>query len=230
MADSPSFVYSINGSTGDKYKVSTIFVDLFDASPTRINNLRKQNKTVICYFSAGSAENWRTDYKKYPAAAKGKAMSGWSGEYWVDYRNTTVISILINRIKLAKSKGCNGVDPDNVDGHMNDTGFKLKKSDQKSFMSKLSSAAKSEGLLIGLKNSSETAGDLVSLTDFVVVEQCEEYGECGKYKPFSKNKKPIYQIEYRAVSALLCGNSKKLGANIIFANQALTKINFCIKF
>ena len=81
MAASPTFVYSINGTSGDKYNVSTIFVDLFDASANRINNLKKQKKTVICYFSAGSAENWRTDYKKYPTVAKGKDMSGWSGEY-----------------------------------------------------------------------------------------------------------------------------------------------------
>ena len=227
FAISPSFVYSINGNTGDKYKVSTIFVDLFDSSPTRINNLKKQGKTVICYFSAGSAENWRPDYKKYPAAALGNNMSGWSGEKWVDYRNSTVIQLLTNRIKLAKSKGCDGVDPDNVDGHLNNTGFSLKKTDQRKFMSLLSSAAKAEGMLIGLKNSAETAADLESLTNFVVVEQCEEYNECNMYKAFSKSNKPIYQIEYRAVNAGLCANSLKRGASIIFANSALTKIEFC---
>ena len=227
MAASPTFVYSINGTSGDKYNVSTIFVDLFDASANRINNLKKQKKTVICYFSAGSAENWRTDYKKYPTVAKGKDMSGWSGEYWVDYRNPTVMSILINRIKLAKSKGCNGIDPDNVDGYLTKTGFPLTKSDQRNLMNKLSTTAKSEGLLIGLKNSSETAADLVGITDFVVVEQCEEYKECSKYKSFGQNNKPIYQIEYRAVNATMCANAKKFGASLIFANLALTQINFC---
>jgi len=223
----PSFVYSINGAVGDKYPVNTVFVDLFDSSTTRISNLKKQNKTVICYFSAGSAENWRPDYSKYPKAALGKAMSGWAGEKWVDYRNAGVMKILENRINLAKSKGCNGVDPDNVDGHLNATGFPLTDRTQRDFLESMSSSAKVAGLLIGLKNSAETAADLERVTDFVVVEECEKYKECSKYNAFSVNKKPIYQIEYRSKSSTLCANAAKRGASLIFANSALTSFQFC---
>ena len=223
----PSFVYSINGTAGDKYAVNTVFVDLFDSSTTRINNLKKQKKTVICYFSAGSAENWRPDYSKYPKVALGKAMSGWAGEKWVDYRNAGVMKIIENRINLARSKGCNGVDPDNVDGHLNATGFPLTASTQRDFVESMSSSAKVAGLLIGLKNSPETASDLERVTDFVVVEECEKYKECSMYNAFSVNKKPIYQIEYQAKSSILCANAAKRGASLIFANSALTSFQFC---
>jgi hypothetical protein len=226
-AKTPSFVYSINGTSADSYNVKTIFVDLFDASTARISKLKQQQKTVICYFSAGSAEDWRQDYKKYPAAALGKPMDGWAGENWVDYRNATVLQILRDRIALAKSKGCQGVDPDNVDGHLNKTGFSLTARNQRDFIEQLSTSAHSQGLSIGLKNSAETAWDLERLTDFVVVEECSKYSECSKYKAFQNNRKPIYQIEYRSKNDALCKDAAKREAFLVFANLALTKFQFC---
>ncbi len=226
-AASPSFVYAINGTAADKYAVNTIFVDLFDASSSRIARLKRQKKQVICYFSAGSAENWRTDYNKFPSSALGRPLDGWAGERWIDYRNATVVKIMKDRIALARSKGCQGVDPDNIDGHLNRTGFSLHSRHQLDFIEKLSAAARSAGLKIGMKNSAETAWDLERLTDFAVVEECAKYKECQSYRAFQNNRKPIYQIEYRSRSTSLCSDASRRGASLIFSNLDLTTFQFC---
>ena len=227
QAASPSFVYGINGTSADKYSVRTVFVDLFDASTSRISALKRQKKQVICYFSAGSSENWRPDFKKFPASALGRPLDGWAGERWIDYRNATVVKIMRDRIALARSKGCQGVDPDNIDGHRNQTGFSLHSRNQRDFIEKLSASARAAGLKIGLKNSPETAWDLERLTDFVVVEECSKYQECSSYKAFQNNGKPIYQIEYRSKSTSLCADASRRGASLIFSNMDLTRFQFC---
>jgi len=222
-----TFIYSINGSKNDSANVKTIFVDLFDASSSRIQKLKSAGKNVVCYFSAGSAENWRSDYKKYPKAALGKKMDGWDGEVWVDYRNATVIQILKDRITLAKQKGCDAVDPDNIDGHTNKTGFSLTEKTQTTFMETLSQAAHTQGLKIGTKNSAETAWKLQPLTDFVVVEECNKYKECDLYKSFPQNNKAMFQIEYTKKSTSACTSAKKMGSTLVFANLDLTSFTFC---
>ena len=44
----------------------------------------------VCYFSAGSAEDWRPDFRQFPSAAIGRALDGWPGESWVDIRRADV--------------------------------------------------------------------------------------------------------------------------------------------
>lgn len=226
-----SFVYSINGSVGDKYAVKNVFVDLFDASNSRISNLKKSGKRVICYFSAGSYENWRSDRAEFQkSAAKpaiGKALDGWDGENWLDYRNTAIQKIMASRIQKAKDKGCDGIDPDNVDGHMNKTGFPLTSRDQYSYLSFLSQKAHSLGLKIGLKNSAETSKNLEPLVDFVVIEECNKYKECGAYSAFKAAGKAQFQIEYQSLSSKLCTNAVAAKASLIFSNLELTKFSFC---
>ena len=41
--------------------------------------------------------------------------------------------IILDRLDVARAKGCDGVEPDNVDGYANKTGFDLTKDDQLRF-------------------------------------------------------------------------------------------------
>lgn len=76
--------------------------------------MKNQGKKVICYFSAGSSEDWRDDYKEFTENDKGHCMTGWAGERWLDVRSPTVFKVMQERIKLAKTKGCDAIDPDNM--------------------------------------------------------------------------------------------------------------------
>jgi hypothetical protein len=190
------------------YDKSTVFVDLFDCKNTRDR---------ICYFST-QYEEWRPDKKDFPKEALGKPLGSWPGERWVDYRNPKVKALLLKRMDMAKDKGCRGIDPDNVDGHTTNTGFKLNASDQKTFIKWLATEARKRKLTIGLKNSSETAKSLSQYVDFHVVEECTKYKECDKY-PKDKS----YFIEYSNRSDAVC----KLRPNTMFADLALKSLSWC---
>jgi hypothetical protein len=93
-------------------------IDLFDTPQSSIDQLHSLGKKVICYFSAGSYEPGRPDSAQFTASDKGSGLDGWPGEFWLDVKGANVRSIMAARLQLAASKGCDGVDPDNVDGYV----------------------------------------------------------------------------------------------------------------
>lgn len=93
-------------------------LDLFDNSKSTFSAMKKAGKHVICYFSAGSWENWRDDKNEFPKKDLGKAMDGWPDERWVNISSPDVRVIMAKRIKLAADKGCDAIDPDNMDGYV----------------------------------------------------------------------------------------------------------------
>ncbi len=173
--------------------------DLFDTPQETIDTLHAQGRRVICYFSAGSYEEWRDDAGDFPAEALGNNLSGWPGEKWLDIRNETVKTIMSARMDVAVQKGCDGVDPDNVDGYTNNTGFPLTANDQKTYDLFLAEAAHARGLSVGLKNALDLIPELVDAFDFQINEQCREYDECDLLAPFIAAGKPVFNIEYNTI-------------------------------
>ena len=172
-------------------------VDLFDTPPSAISQLRDSGRLVVCYFSAGSLEDWRRDVRRFEASDRGLRLDGWLGEYWLDIRSATVRKTMLSRLDLAAQKRCDGVDPDNVDGYANETGFSLGASHQLAFNRFLAREAHVRGLLIGLKNDLEQVPDLVDDDfDFAVNEQCHEFGECQALAAFTERGKPVLNVEY----------------------------------
>lgn len=62
---------------------------------------------------------------------------------------------MVKRLKLARQKGCLGVDPDNVDGFQADggTGFPCTQAHQADFLRYLAQQAHALDLAVGLKNA-----------------------------------------------------------------------------
>jgi hypothetical protein len=89
-------------------------IDMFNTPAETIAGLKSQGKSVICYFSAGTAENWRPDFDEFTSADLGPALDGWPGEWWLNTNSQNVRNIMEARIQLAASKGCDAVDPDNM--------------------------------------------------------------------------------------------------------------------
>ncbi|AAC07769.1 endo alpha-1,4 polygalactosaminidase [Aquifex aeolicus] len=168
----------LKGKVDTTKNVELYDIDLFDNSVQVINELKAKGKTVICYFSAGTWEEWRPDANEFPKEAIGKPYEGWEGEYFLDVRNEKVRELMVKRLKLAKQKGCDGVDPDNLDIYLYDTGFNLTKEDLKDYAVFLSREAKKIGLKIGLKNNGVLVEELLNYFDFSVVEECHKFKEC----------------------------------------------------
>lgn len=205
---SATWQWQLNGKINTKYAVDVYDVDLFDTSTKTIKTLKASGKKVICYFSAGSSENWRSDFKKIAKASMGKSLDGWAGEKWLDIRAKNVIDVMTKRLDLAVTKGCDGVEPDNVDGYSNKTGFPLTANDQLIFNKKLAEESHKRGLAIALKNDVDQVAELVDSFDMTVNEQCHEFNECDKLAPFTKQDKPIFNAEYEN-SPKLCTTALK---------------------
>jgi hypothetical protein len=177
-------------------------IDLFDNDAAVVRALHARGRGVVCYFSAGSAEDWRPDYQDIPAAARGAALDGWPGERWLDVRHAGVLAVMRARMDRARAMGCDGVDPDNVDGYTNATGFPLRAADQLTYNRALAAEAHARGLRIGLKNDLDQVSALAPSFDFAINEQCFAFGECAALAPFTAAEKPVLQIEYGDVTTL----------------------------
>lgn len=187
----------LQGTINTSYPVDMYDIDLFDTSATTIQALKAQGAYVICYFSAGSYENWREDAKKFLKTDLGQNLSGWPGERWLDIRSSNVRKIMKARMDLAISKGCDGIDPDNVDGYTNKTGLPLTASNQLSYNRFLATEAHRRNLSIGLKNDLNQVKTLVNVFDFSINEQCHQYNECHLLAPFVTAGKPVFNLEYQ---------------------------------
>lgn len=189
--------WQLKGKINTSYAADVYDVDLFDTSVTQINALKAQGRKVVCYFSAGSYENWRADKNSFQSTDYGKPLDPeWEGEWWLDIRSTNVRNIMLSRLDTARSKGCDGVEPDNVDGYSNTTGFPLTAAHQLDYNKFLANAAHSRGLAIALKNDVDQLSALEPYFDMALNEQCNEYSECGGYSVFTSKGKPVFNAEY----------------------------------
>lgn len=219
-----SWQYQLSDS-GDVTYIPGVELYVIDIDSARdfIPFIRKKdpNARVVCYFSAGSFEAYRVkadedrgtySFSKgyWGSSSIGHAMDGWPGEYWVDIRKKRVRYAAKKRMQFAKSIGCSGVDPDNVDGYTfgrQNTGFDLTRQDQISFNTYLAKSAHSLGLGIGLKNAVELLKDIASQYDWFINESCFTFRECSEYsirKAPGTRGKAILIVEY-------CDAKKELG-------------------
>jgi len=197
-------------------------LDLFDTPPDIIETLHQRGIFVVCYFSAGSYEDWRPDASRFPSEILGKEMMGWLGERWLDIRRLDVLApIMEARLKLAVQKGCDGVDPDNVNGYVNDSGLPLTYEDQLAYNIFLAQAAHSRGLAIGLKNDIAQIPDLLPYFDWILNEECFTRQECDRLLPFAQAGKPVFVIEYELSPQKFCSQANKMSFNALHKNLLL---------
>jgi hypothetical protein len=179
-----------------QYAADVYDIDLFDNPRAVIDALHQAGTKVVCYFSAGTYEPWRSDATNFPPSALGKPLADWPEERWLDVRSPAVLEVMRQRMDLAKQKGCDAVDTDNVDGYSNNTGLPLTAADQLNYNRALAVEAHGHGLAIGLKNDLGQAAQLEPDFDFSINEQCHVYNECDRLGVFAEAGKAIFNIEY----------------------------------
>lgn len=188
--------WQLDGELDTGYDVDVYDVDLLDTDASTIDALHDDGRRVVCYFSAGSLESFRDETGTVVDDALGNRLDGFPDERWVDIRDASVRDRAVERIRLAADKGCDGVEPDNVDAYDNDSGFDLTAEDQADFNRFLAEEAHARGLAVGLKNDLVQIPDLVDVFDFAVNEQCHEFDECDALAPFTDGGKPVFNAEY----------------------------------
>jgi len=193
--------WQLTGTLDTSYDVDIYDIDLFDNEASTIAELKAAGRIVFCYFSAGSSENWRSDFERFAEADMGSALDGWEGERWLDITSSNVSAIMLDRLDLAVAKGCDGVEPDNVDGFTNATGIALTAEHQLGYNRWLANEAHQRNLAVLLKNDGDQATDLVEYFDGSLNEECHAYDECGQLAPFRSANKPILNVEYADTEA-----------------------------
>ena len=226
MLPGTTWYWQLTGTVNQTYSAAKMYdIDMEEASPQLIASLQAKGHVVVCYISVGDWEQWRSDASSFPDAVIGHAVDGWAGERYIDIRSPVVLQIMTARMKTAKSKNCDGIEPDLDDTYKpgTNTGFPLTYEDQRSYDSALISVAHSLGLMIGLKNGAGTPliADLIGGWDFAIVEQCQQYNECGSFLPFIAAGKPVFEAEYSKNTSDKCAPAKTQRFSLAFFNIAL---------
>jgi hypothetical protein len=217
-----SWQIQYTGALDLSFDVQMYDLDLFETSQTVIDELHAAGRRVVCYFSAGSWEDWRPDAGQFPESVLGNELEGWPGERWLDIRQMDILGpIMAARLDLAAQKGCDGVDPDNVEGYANDSGFALTAQDQADYNIWLAAQAHSRGLAVGLKNDLTQIPDLINFFDWQLNEQCFQYNECDLLLPFIQAGKPVFGIEYQGDPASFCPQANSMNFDTLEKNLDL---------
>ena len=178
--------------------------------------LQARGKKVVCYFDAGVYETYRTDAHKFESLSPqiwGNADIGWENSYWLDIRRIDELEpIMKARMQTCKDKGFDAIDPDEINGWENDTGFPLTYQDQLNYNKALARWAHELGLSIGQKGDITQTRDLVDDFDWTVNEECFQYRECtDPYDPvtdtfvpglqlYVERNKAVFIMEYKRFS------------------------------
>lgn len=225
---SSTWQLQLQGTVNTGYDVDIYDIDLFDTPEQTIADLHAAGRRVICYFSGGSYEEWRSDSAQFATADLGNDLDGWPGERWLDIRSTDLRDIMLLRLDLAANKGCDGVDVDNMDGYTNNSGFPLTANDQLDYNRFIANAAHERNLAVALKNDLDQVGELVDYFDLAVNEECFDYTECDLLAPFVQQGKPVMQVEYKqlyvndaSARADLCSDSLNLQFSTLILPLAL---------
>ena len=191
---------------------------------------------AICYVSAGTAERFRPDYRRYARFDRrihhrllGKPFSArFANEYWLNIRNGRgQRSFVLGRVKARTEKcaraGFDGIEYDVVDAHAQGravTGWRISARDQLVFDRALARIAHRDGLSVGLKNDLGQVPKLEPRFDFAINEQCFQYDECANnprpgYRAFIRAGKPVFGVEYRISPRRFCDRARRLGISSI---------------
>lgn len=218
-----SWHLQLQGTVDFNLKRDVIDVDLFDTNVSDVASIHKLGGYAIAYFNGGAWQPDKPDSDMYPDSVIGTVpMDGWPQERWLDIRQISILRPLIrNKLLLAKSKGFNAVDPDNMDGYSNSKEFGLTKVHQIAFNRMVAQEAKSLGLAVFLKNTDGLVDDLVQDFDGAVVEEAFRYNEAAAYQPFRDNHKPVFEVEYRAFTRAQVKEATARGFNCIQGKLSL---------
>lgn len=217
-------------TTTDTFASSVVDIDAFTTSAETVAKLHAAGKKVIAYLSVGTLEDDRPDASLLPKEVIGKIYNEWPHEKWLDVRPIDKLKPwLQERIKMIVQKGFDGIEPDNMDGYDNETGFAIKITDTKKYADYLITLAHENGLSIGQKNVPDLTTEYAAKFDWALTEDAFQQGWADGIAAYIKLNKPVFAVEYTDVttqskfSATYCPKAHALGFTAILKHRDLTK-------
>ncbi len=221
-----TWYWQLTGKVKNTEPVQAYDIDGFENSAAEVTALQAQGKHVICYIDVGTAEDFRPDYDEFPESVLGRS-NGWPGERWLDIRQLSVLEpIMTARLEMCQEKGFEAVEPDNIEGYANDTGFPLTAQEQLTYNEWVAQEVHSLGMAVLQKNDGEQTHELLSYFDGALTEQCNQYRECGDFTPYLTAGKPVLNAEYHRATAKFCASDDAAGIMGARFNLALNGKRF----
>ncbi|AFL79584.1 hypothetical protein Aeqsu_0052 [Aequorivita sublithincola DSM 14238] len=210
-----------------------IDIDAFSATPELVASLKAQGKTVIAYLSVGSVENYRPDVDDFPESVIGNDYEGYPDEKWLDVRQIQLLApIMEARFNMIKTKGFDGIEPDNMNGYQNNTGFDVSEEDAIAYSRWLIEQAHSRKLSIGQKNSEELIPRLFDEFDWILTEDAFVDDFYEELTPFIAAGKAVFLVEYtdritlQKFEAEVCPRAISRNYSAVLKNRDLTNVTF----
>jgi hypothetical protein len=186
-------------------------VDGFETPAATVAALHSRGARVVCYLDVGSWEEYRPDAGRFPRSVLGRRYEGFPDERWLDIAHfRRFAAVLEARFRLCARKGFDAIEPDNVAGFENRTGFPLTAGDQLRFNRWVARRVHALGLAIALKNDPRQVSPLLPSFDFAIVEECFQYDECDLYEPFVAAGKAVFETEYELDPSAYCARARDL--------------------
>ena len=208
--------WQLQGKVDTSVPASVYEVDGFETPRRTVAALHRLGRKVVCYLDVGSWERYRPDAAEFPPALLGAVYAGYPDERWLDVRRLDLLAPLLRqRFGLCRRKGFDAVEPDNIAGYENESGFPLTPADQLRFNRWVAREVHRRGMAVALKNDPEQVRSLVGAFDFAVVEECFAYDECSRFSPFVAAGKAVFVAEYEAEPTSFCPKALDLGFSAI---------------
>ena len=143
--------------------------------------------------------------RPFPRSVIGDRYEGFPDERWLDIRRFHLFAgAARTRIAMCARKGFDAVEPDNIAGWENKTGFEisprrpapLQPLDRPPGPRPRHGGGAEERRPPGRSSWSASF-------DFAIVEQCFQYEECGLYRPFVERGKAVFEAEYELEPAAI---------------------------
>ncbi|HKZ12815.1 MAG TPA: endo alpha-1,4 polygalactosaminidase [Solirubrobacterales bacterium] len=186
-------------------------IDGFEYPAADVQAIHGQGAKAICYLDVGSWEEYRPDKNEFPKSVLGRRYEGFPNERWLDIAHYKKFAPIIERrIAMCARKGFDAVEPDNINGWENKTGFPLTGAEQLRYNRWIARQVHKRGMAVALKNDARQVRQLVGSFDFAVVEECFQYEECDLFKPFVEAGKAVFEAEYELPTSKFCGAAEAL--------------------
>jgi hypothetical protein len=221
-----SWYWQLQGKLNNAEPVAAYDIDGFESSAAEVAALHAEGKRVICYIDVGTAEDFRPDYSEFPKSVLGRS-NGWPGERWLDIRQLGVLEpIMAARFQMCREKGFDAVEPDNIEGYANNTGFPLTAAEQLTYNEWVANEAHSLGMAVLQKNDGEQTPQLFAYFDGALSEQCNQYEECADFEPYLAAGEPVLNAEYHVKTDKFCAADEAAGIMGARYNLALNGKRF----
>ena len=208
--------WQLQGEIDTSVPAAVYDIDGFEVPKRTVEQLHRLGRKVVCYLDVGSWEAYRPDARRFPRSVIGRRYEGFPDERWLDVRRFRLFAKpLERRFDLCARKGFDAVEPDNLAGWENRTGFPLTGQDQLRFNRWVARQVHARGMAVALKNDGPQAKELVGDFDFAIVEQCFQYEECGPYRTFVREGKAVFEAEYELAPEQFCPEANQIDFSAI---------------